>query len=63
MNTLSKIAEHHPSDALRLIKAHAKEFKIDWKKDIISITKRAAYIALKNLGRDQLAESFKSRSE
>lgn len=58
-----RIAEHHPSDALRLIKAKAKAFKIDWKKDLVMSAKMAAYIALKNLGRDQLAETIKSIPE
>ena len=54
-----RIAVHHPSDALKVVKAVAKASKLNWKTDVSFTTKKTAYTALKKLGRDQLAEKFK----
>ncbi len=53
------MASHHPSDALRILKAQGKAMKIDWRTELQFTPKQAAYIALKKLGRDRMAEVYR----
>ncbi len=52
------IAAHHPSDALKMIKAQAKLNNMDWKKQPIYEAIDPTVMALKRLGRHQLAETI-----
>ncbi len=60
-SVIESIAEHHPSDVLRIIKAHAKINKSDWKKQPIHEAIGSTVIALNNLGRHQLAAKIANK--
>ena len=57
---IEMIAAHHPSDALKIIKADAKANKGNWKKKPVYHAIKATTIALQALGRDNLAKTIAS---
>ena len=62
-DVVTQLAEHHPSDALRIIKKHAKLEKQHWQKNPINGAAHATAVALEQLARDQQAESIRQTAQ
>jgi hypothetical protein len=62
-DVVEQLAEHHPSDALRIIKKHAKVEKQHWQDNPLYGAAQATAVALEQLARDQQARAIRETAQ
>ena len=60
---VEQFAQHHPSDALKIIKKHAKLEKQHWQDNPIYGAAQATAVALEQLARDQQAKAIRQTAQ